>query len=96
MTFAPNVTVPDSIAFSIALSNIASGGREHGIATQSTAGIGFSPTTVLFQETGSGSWDTFGLGPAFRNVQALVVAVPAPGSAVGFVLACCWRRRRRS
>lgn len=102
-SFAPNLTLPDSVCFGIAFTGIArapSESRTFGVSTSSLASIGSSPNTILRQRSADGVWFSddlsFTAGGIFRHVEARVEAVPAPhAAAIAAILFALWTRRRR-
>lgn len=101
VTFVPRITVPTSLVFSIAFSNISNpGGYYMGIATDRLVYVGSSGPTVLEQATATGAWTAVDmgdvLGGVFQNLQASVTAVPAPGALVVLGVAAFFGRLGRT
>lgn len=101
VVFAPNVIVPNSICYGIAFTSILhSGGvtRSIGVLVGGDATIGSSPNTVLEQLSADGSWsmrDLSSVGAIFRNVDAVVEAVPPPAGGLPLVCFSVVLRRKR-
>lgn len=97
VVFAPNLTLPNSVCFAVALNNI-SATRMFGPSGASFATVGSSPSTVLRQSTSTLAWRTEVVPGGLQQMEARVEAVPAPAAVV--VFACAGfagpgRRRRR-
>ncbi|HYE62403.1 MAG TPA: hypothetical protein VD997_10430 [Phycisphaerales bacterium] len=98
VVFNPGVTVPDSLCFAIAFTNIV-GTRQFGVVAAQFASVGSSPLHTLFQSTATQEWrQDVGLNPGsdvFDHVDARITAVPAPGAIAASALLLIPRRRRR-
>ena len=97
VSFTPNITVPGSLVFSVAFSAISNAGlRPMGAATASLVQTGSSGANIVVQDTATQAWRTASYGSAFENVQARIVAVPAPSTAALLTAAACAFRRRHT
>lgn len=96
VTYNPNITVPTNMVFSVALSNISNAGhRPLGIVSSATSSVGTSGMDVLVQDTATQVWRKEFYPQGFQNIQAMVVAVPAPGAGAFLATAALLIARRR-
>ena len=96
LTYAPNVLVPDTFAFAIAIDDITNEPSSAvGIRfSQSAPTVGTSPEFVLMQDSASLAWREE--DPFVHNLEAKIWTVPGPGAAglIGLGGAAMLRRRR--
>jgi hypothetical protein len=100
VNFAPNLLVPDTIAFGIGFPSV-SGTRSFGVVSSTglvPGRVGTSPATTLLQDTATQAWRVQNLGQQFGGIfndaEALVVATPSPGTATLLAIALPVLRRR--
>lgn len=96
VNFAPNITVPDSLIFTIGFPNVVNPDqRTMGLACYQSVFVGSSGSDLVLQDTATGVWRNQMYGTPFQNVQAKITAVPAPASliALGAPLLVAGRRR---
>lgn len=98
VAFAPNITVPDSIAWSIRFKKYRDAVRTSyfGLSMDRTSSIraGGSPLTYLVQHSDTGAWETISVG-SIVDGAARISAVPSPGSASLLAVSLIAARRRR-
>lgn len=104
-SFRPNLTLPDSVCFGLAIRNHATtnGNRSFGILAAAGPAIGGGvPVGVVYQNSATLEWrserNDFA-GGIFNNIDAVVAAVPAPGATpllLAAALACTSLRRPKT
>lgn len=99
VAFAPNITVPNTIAWAVHFKNFRDSDRTvtfgHALDRATATLVGSSPATYIVQDSATGAWRAEAL--AFSNVDgvARISAVPAPGALSVLAMTLAARRRRR-